>query len=204
MRPQPPSELIEPAFGGPWFAPAPDLAEWMVATFVAEDGALANPDHSHLIAARIGVLWAAVENTRHGRRIVGQCEFRPPGGSMGKWARARAQAQLHAWFDGELDFLLTFDARYAAAASDREFCALIEHELYHCGQAKDEFGEPKFAGESGIPIFVMRGHDVEEFVGVVKRYGAASPDVAALVAAAAEAPDVEPERIEALCGTCHA
>jgi hypothetical protein len=204
MRPMPPAEIVERQIDGPMFAPAPDILEWMTATFIQDSGYVANPDHGHLVSARIGVLWAGVRNSRHGRSIVGQAEFKPPGGSMGKWARARAQAQLLGWFGCDLDFLLTFDAEYAAQASDAEFCALVEHELYHCGQAKDEFGQPKFIADTGIPVFAMRGHDVEEFVGVVKRYGVVSADVAAMVAAAAEIPTVDPEFIRGACGTCHA
>jgi hypothetical protein len=204
MRPLPPPEIVEAAIGAPLFAPAPDLLEWAIATFIQEGGALANPDHSHLIAARIGVLWTAVKNARFDKAVVGQAEFRPPGGSMGKWARARAQAQLLGWFGQELDFLLTFDARYAAQASDPEFCALVEHELYHCGQAKDEFGQPKFIKDTGIPVFAMRGHDIEEFAGIVKRYGLVSPAIAELVAAATNRPAADPEFIRTACGTCHA
>jgi hypothetical protein len=201
-RPLPPSELTEGALAGR-FVPAPDLLDWINAVFIEETGALFNEDHAHLIAANIGCLWTNVINTRHGKRVVGQCEFRPPGGSMGKWQRARAQCQLHDWFQRELDFLLTFDAQYAAQAGDAEFCALVEHELYHCGQQIDEFGQPKFT-DDGMPVFRMRGHDVEEFVGVVRRYGAVSIDVALFLDATREAPTIEADAIGGVCGTCKA
>lgn len=206
QRPLPPHYLtgIEGALLGPRFEPARDLLEWAVVSFISTDGPLFNQDHEHLIAARIGMLWTNTANFRHGRRIVGQCEFKPPGGSMGKWQRARAQSQLHGWFGGDLDFLLTFDAQYASEVGDAEFCALVEHELYHCGQAKDEFGQPRFIEETGLPVFAMRGHDIEEFVGVVKRYGVVSKEIAALVGAAADVPAVSAENIRSACGTCHA
>jgi len=205
IRPQPPIELtgVEGALA-PKFAPAPDLLEWAQASFVDEGAETANPDHAHLGMARIGMLWTSAANAKHGRTIVGQAEFKPPGGTMGKWQRARAQAQIYGWFGGELDFLLTFSAQYAAMCSDAEFCALVEHELYHCGQAKDEFGAPKFIEDTGMPVFCMRGHDVEEFIGVVKRYGTIAADVAALVDAAMEAPVLDGPKIRSLCGTCHA
>ena len=47
----------------------------------------------------------------------------------------------------------------------------------------------------------MRGHDVEEFVGVVRRYGA-SPDVQALVDAANKPAEVGKLNISRACGTC--
>lgn len=59
---------------------------------------------------------------------------------------------------------------------------LVEHELYHITQATDDFGAPKFNKE-GQPVLKLRGHDVEEFVGVVRRYGA-SVEVQELVDAA--------------------
>lgn len=202
-RPRPPADMVEAVMGSAWFRPAPDLLEWLTSTFIAEDGELSNPDHAHLAFARIGILWTSVQNNRHGKTVLGQCEFKPPGGTMGKWARARAQAQLHGWFGEELDFLLTFDASHAARCTDAEFCALVEHELYHCGQAKDIFGAPKFH-RSGLPVMELRGHDVEEFTGVVRRYGADAAHVAAFAAAAARTADVPAERIASVCGTCAA
>jgi hypothetical protein len=207
MRPQPPPEVtdvIAAVTEGPKFAPAPELWEWATATFIAADGALANPDHSHLIAARIGMLWTNATNSRHGMAVLGQCEYQPPGGSMGKWARARAQAQLRSWFGGALDFLLTFYAPFATFAPDPAFCALVEHELYHCGQAKDEFGQPKFIKDTGIPVFTMRGHDIEEFAGIVRRYGPVTPEIAAMLDAGAEIPNADLDLIRGACGSCHA
>jgi len=187
----------------PGFRAAPELLDWAIATFIDEEGALHNPDHAHLMAARLGFLWTSAGNSRHGKKVIGQAEFKPPGGSMGKWARARAQAQLHDWFGQELDFLVTIYAPYAFVCTDTEFCALVEHELYHCGQAQDEFGAPRFLKDSGIPVFAMRGHDVEEFAGVVRRYGPTN-EVAALIEAVHEGPTIDTAEIRACCGTCKA
>lgn len=203
MRPRPPPELVDTLVAAFGFKPAPDLLEWVTATFIDPEGPLANPDHAHLAAASIGILWTGVANSRHGKRVIGQCEFKPPGGTMGKWARARAQAQIMEWFGTLPDFLLTFDAQYAAQCTDAQFCALVEHELYHCGQALDFEGLPKFSKE-GIPVFALRGHDVEEFIGVVRRYGAVTEDVAALAEAAAAPPEIAAEQLLVTCGTCHA
>lgn len=201
-RPRPPEELLglEGALA-PMFAPAVDLRGWAFRTFIKPDAPLYNEDHSHLVAARVAFLWTSAPAERYGRTIAGQCEFRPPGGSMGKWARARAQAQLGGWF-GELpDFLLTFFAPYAAACSDDEFCALVEHELYHAGQAKDEFGAPAFS-KDGMPVFALRGHDVEEFTGIVRRYGADAAHVRAFIAAAEQGPEIAAVHIAGACGNC--
>lgn len=202
IRPRPPADMIGDGLAGDRFEPSRDLLAWIIGSFIGTDAPLHNPDHLHLSLAQIGVLWTNVPNGRNGRRIVGQAEFQPPGSTQGKWARARAACQIIEWF-GELpDFLLTFDAEYAAACSDLEFCALVEHELYHCGMALDEFGIPRFSRSTGMPVFAMRPHDVEEFVGVVKRYGADAAHIASMLEAANAAPEFTGERVAIACGAC--
>ncbi len=97
-------------------------------------------------------------------------------------------------------FIITLAADYCAQCSDLEFCALIEHELYHLAHATDKYGQPAFT-QDGAPKIKLQGHDVEEFVGVVRRYGA-SPDVQALVDAANNPADVGKLNIARACGTC--
>jgi hypothetical protein len=184
------------------FQAAPDLREWVLATFLDEDSSLHNPDHVHLKVASIGFLWSSVLNVRAGKQVLGQAEFRPPSGTMGKWARARAEQQLHAWFGRSPDFLITLDARYAAAASDAAFCALVEHELSHCGQENDEFGGPRFRKSSGLPVFCLRAHDVETFVGVAARYGPIDPGVQELLNALSKPKLFSDKDIAISCGTC--
>jgi len=200
-RPLPPPEVAEAVEG--IFLPAHDLAAWVNETFIAEDGDLVNAEHSHLEAATIGFLWTNVANTRQMRRVLGQCERGQPQGSMGKWAKARAEQQVIAWFGDVPDFIITIDATHAATCSDIEFCALIDHELYHAGQELDAFGSPKFR-QDGRPAFTMRGHDVEEFIGVVRRYGVVSPEIEALVSAAKGRPEIGMASISQACGTCMA
>jgi hypothetical protein len=83
------------------------------------------------------------------------------------------------------------------------FCATIEHELLHCAQAVDDYGSPKFTRE-GKPKFAIKGHDVEEFVDVVTRYGvsASSVGVKALVEAAKQKPLFNAPSISSVCGNC--
>lgn len=182
------------------FEPAPDLAEWIIATFIDDDSPIANPDHRHLADAEIGVLWTNCDNTRNMRAVIGQAEMMPPM-AMGKWQRARAIQQVEDWFGGLPDFLLTFSAPASAGMDDASFCALVEHELYHCAQSRDQYGMPKFSKE-GRPVFAIRGHDVEEFVGVVARYGAIDHQIAAMVEAASGRPSVALADIAGACGTC--
>lgn len=200
-RPAPPDSL----FGeSAWFrpiAPADGVAEWVQATFLSEGAPLFNEEHKHLFYADIGYLWAAVENNKQMRRVIGQCEevmIR-----AGGWQKARAEQQFHEWFGRVPKFLITLDANYARDCGDLEWCALVEHELYHVGQRKDEFGEPAFT-KDGLPKLGIRGHDVEEFVGIVRRYGvgAAAGDTAKLAEAATRAPEIGHVVIAQACGTC--
>lgn len=104
------------------------------------------------------------------------------------------------WFGRVPAFLITLAADYSEICSDVEFCALVEHELYHVGQQVDAFGGPAFDKE-GRPKLRIVGHDVEEFVGVVARYGP-STDVQRLVAAASGTPAVSRLNIARACGCC--
>ncbi len=198
-RPRPPHPMLDPA-APPFFMPDKALVNWLRSTFIDPQGTLPNPDHAHLMGVSIGALWTNVENTKRNRQILGTAELISVGGD--KWTKGRFLQQLRQWFGLIPTFLLTFDAHAADHSTDAEWCQLAEHELYHCGPELDEFGNPKF-DKDGFPCFAMRGHDVEEFTGVVRRYGALRPDVKALVEAANQPrPDIAPGRIAAACGTC--
>lgn len=201
MRPFPPTSLagVEAGFADS-FEVAADLRDWIVETFISDDGEIHNPDHAHLMNAEIGVLWTTCANAKNMRSVLGQAELMPPM-AMGKWQRARAIQQIEEWFGVLPDFLLTFFAPACADMDDASFCALVEHELYHCAQARDLYGMPKFSRE-GKPIFAIRGHDVEEFVGVVTRYGAAASGVTAMIEAGLAKPVVARADISGACGTC--
>ncbi|MDH0335183.1 putative metallopeptidase [Metapseudomonas otitidis] len=200
-RPFPPEAIGQFAEGADWadaYIPAPEVLEWAVSTFVEESGALFNPDHAHLKDASIAFLWAASGYEKQGRLVLGQCEeltFR-----CSAWQKGRQEQQMIHWFGGVPDFLITLAADYCVECSDAEFCALVEHELYHMTQKTNSEGEPQFTDE-GQPKLKLRGHDVEEFVGVVRRYGA-SEGVKAMVEAANKAPEVAKINIARACGTC--
>lgn len=197
-RPFPPDELL--ASLADRFEPADDLREWIISTFIDGDGELHNPDHAHLSDVTLGVLWTNSVNQKNMRSVIGQAELMPPM-AMGKWQRARAIQQIEDWFGDVPDFLLTFHADTAQIMDDASFCALIEHELYHCGQKLDNYGMPKF-GADGRPSFAIRGHDVEEFVGVVARYGAKAAGVEQMIEAANHSPLIGAASITGACGTC--
>jgi hypothetical protein len=195
---RPAAPLLEPPTA---FRPAPEVLAWIQAEILAEGAALHNPDHAHLVDADLAVLWAAGGFTSKMRQVIGTAEelmFR-----CNAWQRGRQEQQLEEWFGRVPRFLITLDATYALACSDAEWCALVEHELYHIAQKTGLAGEPLFTKEGG-PQLAIRGHDVEEFVGVVRRYGVGHPGgkLAQLVAAANKQPEVSGYQLATACGTC--
>lgn len=195
-RPIPPASLLQSIHLT--LTPAPEVWGWIKDQILAEAGSIHNPEHGHLMDAGIHVLWASSGFGKQGRVVLGQAEqvmFR-----AGGWQKARQEQQMREWFGEEPDYLITLAADYCAECSDAEFCALVEHELYHIAQKTDEYGAPKFK-QDGTPSLYLKGHDVEEFVGVVRRYGA-SEEVQQLIDAASNTPEVAKINIARACGTC--
>lgn len=190
-----------PPIGDGRYQPAKGVMEWVQEQILATDGAVHNPDHAHLIGADLEFLWAPAGFVKQMRTVLGQAEevmIR-----AGGWQKGRQEQQFLDWFGRVPGFMITLDSSYCAVCTDAEWCALVEHELYHVAQARDEFGTPKFTKE-GLPKLTLRGHDVEEFVGVVRRYGVGDPGgaIARLAAAARGTPEVSAASIASACGTC--
>lgn len=197
-RPYPPSDFVEEFAPYIKLIPATGIKEWVTENILDGEGELHNPDHAHLIDADIAFMWAAAAFTKKGRAVLGQAEEVMM--RAGGWQKARMEQQLYEWFGHKPQFIITLAADFCSQCTDLEFCALVEHELYHIAQQTDEFGAPKFT-QDGLPKLCMRGHDVEEFVGVVRRYGA-SADVQVLVDAANNPAEVAKINIARACGTC--
>ncbi len=203
MIPKPPENLIN-AFVED-FLPAPEIGEFVKNTFLNETSELFNESHTHLLQAEIGYLWTNAENVRQMRFVAATAEIPKPPMQSSAWTKARYNHQLRQWFGTDkLDFLLTFDARYMNDCEDINFLSTIDHELYHCAQKRDEFGGLRFNDETGKPIYGLLGHDVEEFVGIVRRYGASAGagQTKELVEAAASAPLIGAADIKRVCGNC--
>lgn len=194
-RPMPSIDVI----GHGNVAPAPELADWIKSTFLGEGGPLENSEHAHLQNAHIGALWHASVLIKNGRQVIGRCELVTLTGDA--WAQARKEQQILGWFGDVPDFIISVDAEWWIAANDAEACALCEHELFHASHDKDFDGLPKFT-KNGDPVYAIRAHDVEQFVGVVRRYGAGASGVAELVAAANETPLMTADLVGFACGTC--
>jgi hypothetical protein len=199
----PPEQLGQFGEGGTFpvsFAPALNVWAWLLERVINPEGRLHNPDHAHLLEADVAVLWAASGFERKGNIILGTAEevsFR-----CNAWQKGRQEQQMAEWFGRVPAFLITLDASFCRECSDAEFLALAEHELYHLGHKLGPDGTLLFDRE-GKPKLAIRGHDVEEFVGVVRRYGIGAGRLAELVAAANRRPEVAGIDIARACGTCH-
>lgn len=207
IRPFPPIELLEQAEAEEALrlAPAQDLKEWVVKNFLTIGGPLHNPDHD-LIAELLhdsdeflAFAWASSAYKSKQSAVLGQCEkvmF-----NVGGWRKARQEQQMRDWFGFVPTYLITIDASFCDEANDNEFCALLEHELYHIGVLKDDDGEIIYSDHTGLPKHYLAGHDVEEFIGVVKRWGP-SESVKRLVEVAKNPPFVSERDISKCCGNC--
>ncbi|WP_151817167.1 putative metallopeptidase [Acinetobacter oleivorans] len=207
IRPFPPTDFIDQAEEEEAIRliPAPDLKKWVITNFLTLGGPLHNPDHDHIAELLhdneefLACAWASSACVAKKRMVLGQCEkvmF-----NQGGWKKARQEQQMRDWFGYVPVYLITIDASYCDQATDRDFCALIEHELYHIGVERDGDGEPLYSDMTGLPKHYLAGHDVEEFVGVVKRYGP-SKNVKRLIEVAKNPPFVSDLDISRCCGNC--
>ncbi|MCV7485099.1 putative metallopeptidase [Acinetobacter baumannii] len=207
IRPFPPTDFIDQADEEEAIriVPAPDLKNWVVANFLTLGGPLHNPDHDHIAEMLhdnegfLAFAWASTAYTRAKRMVLGQCEkvmFQ-----QGGWKKARQEQQMRDWFGFVPVYLITIDASFCEKANDSEFCALLEHELYHIGVERDLDGEIIYSDHTGLPKHYLAGHDVEEFIGVVKRWGA-NDSVKRLIEVAKNPPFVSDLDISKCCGNC--
>lgn len=211
----PTSRPLPPLDPGCSILPAPELGEWAREAFITPGGLLHNPDHEHLEYASILWLWAYTENFKSRRTVLGDCSIPTPPMSGGAWGRAAYWQQLEEWgaaggvdtgnLDGTVgrpDFVIRIYAPFWAECDDLSACALAEHELYHAGQDVDENEDPAFVASTGLPKFAIKGHDIEEHSGVLRRYGLATPDLERFSLNLKSPPTVGRASISQACGTC--
>lgn len=207
FRPFPPTELIDQAEQEEAIrlAPAPELKEWVVKNWLTIGGELHNPDHDHIAELLhdneefLAFAWASSAAVAKKRMVLGQCEkvmF-----NQGGWKKARQEQQMRDWFGFVPQYLITIDATYCEQANDRDFCRLIEHELYHIGVERDEDGEVIYSDHTGLPKHYLAGHDVEVFFGEIRQHGVDS-SVQRLLEIAKNAQFASETNIAACCGNC--
>jgi predicted metallopeptidase len=98
--------------------------------------------HRHLADARIAYVF--IEDKREKDRV-----------KLGHAAKASSKVR----FLASVDYVIELNWTAWAALSAEQRIAIVDHELYHCA-GKDDKGN-----------WTERGHDVEEFGGIVSRWG---------------------------------
>lgn len=177
------------------------MAAWTRQAFIDEDAPRCNPDHAHLRPADIAVMWTNVEWVDGFMPVVGMAELVTTNGKP--WAKAEKIDHLCMLHGNIPEMRIWLYAPFMATADDATFCAVVEHELYHFAQKLDKDGAPKFDPDNK-PMWAKRTHDVEEFVGIMKRYGvgACRGRSREFVEAAAYPPLIGRAELDAVCGTC--
>lgn len=208
ITPQPPEWLIRTTKD--LFAPAPEVRDFVQEYFLNEQSELFNEDHSHLRYAEIGYLWTNQTCEQKQKRVAGMAALPTIQGN--KWMKGIFNRQLESWFGDwfsgdelNLDFIIILDAMLVSEYRPLQFCGLVDHELYHCAQKRDRYGELMFDEETGLPRLALQGHDVEEFVGIMRRYGieACAGQTREFIEASQRKPIFSDEDIrEIVCGNC--
>lgn len=184
--------------------PAPELLDWVKNTFLKMGSPLYNTEHNHIAELLdaddefLAFAWATAPAKNKNSFHIGQCErvaFR-----AGGWQKARQEQQMREWFGFTPTYLITLDAQFCETATDREFCALVDHELCHIGVERDAEGEMMYSQNTGLPKHQLVNHDVEEFFDTVRRWGA-NRDTKRLANIANTAPFVPDAEVERGCGT---
>jgi hypothetical protein len=180
--------------------PVPELGFFVQKAFLSPESGLYNVEHEHLLSANVGYIFTDIPAVKNGKALMGQAEM-PNRLSGSHWAKARAEQQLAEWFGGIPDFLITLFSPYVLTTSIVGQLALLDHELYHCGHLHDGQGIPKFK-QDGSPVFTIKGHDVEEFVGVARRWGVGAGAARELANALLNEPELAAVNVSAICATC--
>lgn len=211
-RPYPPAALFEQDLEGA-FARAREVEEWIRRHFIEPDGVFFDDIHESLQQAYVGVLWATKEIKVRGLVPAGTAEM--PTRSVARMSGHAKEMwlwQLRRFFGDEErpgripDYLLTFDAKYAAESEDVEWCATVKHELCHCGQETwdgKRDGPPRFT-KTGRRVWTMWPHGVETFPEVAEAFGPVERGVPELMAALSRRPKFGAAQIEVACGYCMA
>lgn len=197
-RPRPPLD-------GPAFARAPDVEEWLVQSFIDSRGPLYRESLSHLEQASVGVLWVRPCEKRRGKIVAGKASLMKPPQSLFGWEKGMWLDTMGGFFGEELpDFLIRFWVGSALEYDDASFCALAMHELLHCSQAEDEYGGFKFNKQTGLPIWSIRAHDLEEFSEVAEAFGVGALGMSGrqFYEALRNGPTIAQASIASACGTC--
>lgn len=178
----------------------PELTDHIHNTILSPTHKMFNPVHLHLNELDLGFLFTNIENSTKGQRILGQAKI--PGSGGDAWGVGMTNLFLIERFGYFPDALIILNGIWFSGATNLQRYALIEHELFHIAQKTDQYGLPQWDDETGKPKIKIQGHDVEEFIGVVSRYGTYSPELAQMKGAMMKEPEFTIGEIDGICGSC--
>lgn len=124
--------------------------------------------HNHLINANIRYLFRRGPWTSKKRETLGQ---------------ATKVSGVDQFLTG-LDFIIMINVAVWNQLDQKEKIALVDHELEHCCEEDDKY--------------FIQGHDVEDFLAVIKRNGFWSPDLKRIEAEAVQGKLFEERRLEVI------
>lgn len=140
-------------------------------------------EHSHLRDASVGYAFRDDELRRQGRTIYAEAilverilQSEKRYGRIVRWALLHHILKVEAL----PDFLVLIDRNIWEGMDPESKLALIDHELMHCWFMTEDDGETPKLTESGCYRWTIRGHDVEEFCGVIQRNGLWNPELVAM------------------------
>ena len=116
--------------------------------------------HSHLVEANIKYLFRRGKWSSQDRET---------------WGKAYKASDRDKFLSG-YDFILAINITVWSQLKGDQRIALVDHELSHCSRGDDD--------KAGNPMWYIRGHDLEDFVPVVRRYGPWNEDARRYLAAA--------------------
>lgn len=135
--------------------------------------------HAHLRDAEISYVFRDDELRRQGKVIAADCilvarilQSDKRWSRLVKWALLRITSRISL-----PDFLVLIDRNIWEGMSIAEKVALMDHELSHAWFQTEEDGETQKFKKDGSPLWAIKGHDIEEFRGVVGRNGLWSPEL---------------------------
>jgi len=130
--------------------------------------------HEPLSAATIAFIFRDEEIRDKGKVVAASAHLpRLQGPAAKHWGRFMEWSLVRLLGCVQPDFVILIDRNLWEGLDLSQRVAIIDHELCHTGQARDEEGHLRFNRVTGAPIWEIRGHDLEEFNGVIARHGVA-------------------------------
>lgn len=108
---------------------------------------------------------------------------------------------MRRWFGTLPDFCIRLNANWAEAVEDLDFCATAKHELCHCDQAYNKWGDRWFR-KDGSRVWTLVEHDVEIFLDEVRDFGPVGRGVSELAEILKQPPRFGSQSINVACGNC--